>query len=86
MSVAHKLALFESRGKVVRVDNELFAETGWFQVMQGQNLLPEGYHPLADLQSDVDTADYLESVRAVIRKCVEVMPDHAAYIARNCAS
>ncbi len=85
-TLAQKLALFKSRGKVVRVDNELFAETGWFQVMQGQNIVPEGYHPFADLQSEGDTADYLESVRAVIRKCVDVMPDHAAYIARNCAA
>ncbi len=85
-ALAHKIELFQSRGKIVRVDNELFAETGWFQVMQGQNLVPQGYHPLADLQAESDTVDYLDSVRAVIRKCVEVMPDHAAYIARHCAS
>ena len=68
----------------MRVDNELFAETGWFQVMQGQNVLPEGYHPLADMQSDADTMEYLNGIRAVVGKCVEVMPDHAAYIARHC--
>ena len=85
-TLAHKLALFRARGKVVRVDNELFAETGWFQVLQGQNVVPEGYHPFADLQSPADTMDYLEGVRAVIRKCVDVMPDHGAYIARNCAA
>ena len=83
-TLAAKLALFQSRGKVVRVDNELFAETGWFQVMQGQNVLPEGYHPLADMQSDADTMEYLNGIRAVVGKCVEVMPDHAAYIARHC--
>jgi tryptophan halogenase len=85
-TLAHKLALFRARGKVVRTDNELFAETGWFQVMEGQHIMPEGYHALADLQSEADTLDYLESVRAVIGKCVAVMPDHAAYIARNCAA
>ncbi len=83
-TLAAKLALFQARGKVVRVDNELFAETGWFQVMQGQNVLPEGYHPLADMQSEADTMEYLNGIRAVVGKCVEVMPDHAAYIARHC--
>ena len=85
-SLEQKMTLFRARGKVVRTDNELFAETGWFQVMEGQHITPEGYHPLADLQTEGDTLDYLESVRAVIRKCVSVMPDHAAYIARNCAA
>jgi tryptophan halogenase len=85
-SLERKLALFRARGKVVRTDNELFAETGWFQVMEGQHILPDGYHPLADMQSEADTLEYLEGVRAVIRKCVSVMPDHAAYIARNCAA
>jgi tryptophan 7-halogenase len=85
-ALEHKLALFRARGKVVRTDNELFAETGWFQVMEGQHIMPEGHHALADLQSEADTLDYMESVRAVIAKCVQVMPDHAAYIARNCAA
>ena len=85
-SLEHKLALFRARGRVVRTDNELFAETGWFQVMVGQHIEPQTYHPLADLQSEADTMEYLESVRAVIGKCVEVMPDHAAYIASHCAA
>jgi tryptophan halogenase len=85
-TLEHKLALFRSRGRIVRVDNELFAETGWFQVLEGQNVKPEGFHPLAGLQSEADSLAYLESVRAVIGKCVEVMPDHAAYIARHCAA
>jgi tryptophan halogenase len=85
-ALEQKMALFRARGKVVRTDNELFAETGWFQVMEGQNIMPQQYHRLADLQGEADTIEYLESVRAVIGKCVAVMPDHAAYIARHCAA
>jgi tryptophan halogenase len=85
-SLEQKLALFRSRGRIVRVDNELFAETGWFQVLEGQNIMPEACHPLARMQSEGEALDYLESVRAVIGKCVDVMPEHAAYIARNCAA
>jgi tryptophan halogenase len=83
-SLTDKMNLYKSRGRIVRFDNELFSEVGWFQVMQGQNLRTAGYNPLVDLQAEQDTVDYLESVRAVIAKCVEVMPDHAAYIARHC--
>ncbi|MCX7249253.1 MAG: tryptophan 7-halogenase [Burkholderiales bacterium] len=85
-TLTHKMELYRSHGRLLRIDDELFAELAWLQVMQGQNLVPQSYHPLVDLQSEVDTQAYLESVREVIAKCVEVMPDHAAYIAKNCAA
>ncbi len=85
-SLVNKMNLYRARGRIVRFDNELFAEVGWLQVMEGQNLPTEGYAALVDLQSEEATAEYLESVRSVIAKCVDVMPDHAAYIASNCAA
>jgi tryptophan halogenase len=85
-TLTHKMELYRSHGRLLRIDDELFAELAWLQVMQGQNLVPQGYHPLVDLQSEADTQAYLESVREVIAKCVEVMPDHGAYIAKNCAA
>jgi tryptophan halogenase len=85
-TLTEKLNLYRSRGRIVRFDNELFAEMGWLQVMQGQNLTTEGYNTLVDLQSEDATAEYLESVRTVIAKCVDVMPDHATYIARHCVA
>lgn len=85
-TLSYKMDLYRAHGRIVRTDDELFAEVAWLQVMQGQNLVPERYHPLADLQSEADTLEYLESVRGVIAKCVDVMPDHAAYIAKNCAA
>ena len=85
-TLRHKMAMYRSHGRVVRVDNELFSEVGWIQVFEGQNMPIDGYHPLADAQSDQDIAEYLESVRDVIAKCVDVMPSHNDYIARMCAA
>ena len=85
-TLTHKMELFRAHGRLLRLDDELFAEVAWLQVMQGQNLVPQRYHPLVDLQSEADTQEYLESVRSVIGKCVDSMPDHAAYVARNCAA
>lgn len=85
-ALTKKLDLYRARGRIVRFDNELFSEVGWLQVMQGQNMQPQSYHALVDLQSEDDIAEYLQGVRGVIAKCVDVMPDHAAYIAKNCAS
>ncbi|MBX9900011.1 MAG: tryptophan 7-halogenase [Burkholderiaceae bacterium] len=85
-TLQHKIDLFRARGRVLRIDDELFSEVGWLQVMQGQNLMAESYQPLVDLQTEEATAEYLESVYDVIQKCVNVMPDHAAYIAQHCAA
>ncbi len=85
-TLQHKIDLFRAHGRIFRTDNELFTEMGWLQLMVGQNLEPDGYHPLVDLQSEADTFEYMESVRDVIAKCADVMPDHAAFIARYCAS
>jgi tryptophan 7-halogenase len=83
-TLRHKMELYRAHGRLLRIDNELFSEYAWLQVFEGQNLVPEGYHPLVDLQSEDAIADYLESVRQVVAKCVEVMPDHRAFIERHC--
>nr|WP_315467735.1 tryptophan halogenase family protein [uncultured Undibacterium sp.] len=85
-SLTHKMEMYRASGRLLRVDDELFAEVGWLQVFEGQNMPVESYHSLANLQTEVDTLEYLESVRDVIAKCVKVMPDHAAYIAKHCAA
>ena len=85
-TLRQKMDLYRARGKVVRVDNELFSEVGWTQVFEGQNMPVESYHPLVDAQSEADIAEYLDSVRGVIAKCVSVMPTHDEYIARHCAA
>ena len=85
-TLRHKMAMYRSHGRVVRVDNELFSEVGWIQVFEGQNMPIDGYHPLADTQSEEDIAEYLEGVRGVIAKCIDVMPSHNDYIAKMCAA
>ncbi len=85
-TLRQKMDMFRARGRVVRVDNELFSEVGWTQVFEGQNMPVEAYHPLVDAQTEADIADYLDNVRGVIAKCVSVMPSHDEYIARMCAA
>jgi tryptophan halogenase len=79
-----KLDLYRGQGRVVRENNELFAEVAWLQVMHGQGLRAAAYHPLADLIDERETADYLAGVRDVMRTCADVMPSHAEYVARYC--
>ena len=83
-ALQHKIDLFRSRGRIFRENNELFAEVAWLQVMIGQGIVPKGYHALADLLPEEEVAGYLKHVEEVIARCVEVMPDHGAYVARHC--
>jgi tryptophan halogenase len=83
-SLVHKIELYKAHGRLLRIDNELFTEFSWLQVFEGQNLLPRAYHPLVDLQPEDAIAEYIEGVRQVIGKCVEVMPDHQAFIDKHC--
>ncbi|MES2150611.1 MAG: tryptophan halogenase family protein [Pseudomonadota bacterium] len=83
-TLKEKIALYATHGRVFRYNNELFTEVAWQQVMQGQNLQTQGYHPLVDLQSEESIADYMGGIQGVIAKAVEMMPDHAAYIAQYC--
>jgi tryptophan halogenase len=83
-TLAHKMELFKERGRVIRTDNELFAEAGWLQVLYGQNLQPDGYNPLVDLLSEGDIKEYLDSISEVVAKCADAMPSHAAYIEQFC--
>ena len=85
-SLREKMDLYRSHGRVVRVNGELFTETAWLQVMAGQNLLPDGFHPLAALQSESLVSDYLEAVHHAVRQAVQQMPGHADYLARHGAA
>ena len=85
-TLEHKMDLYRSNGRLFRQCNELFAETSWLQVMHGQRLRPRGYNPLVDLRSHDDIAALLGDVQGVIRKCLDVMPTHAEFIAQHCAA
>ena len=85
-TLQHKLDLWRSAGRIVRTDNELFAEVGWLQVLHGQRVQAHAHHPIADALDEGDVAAYLGDIERVIGACVEQMPSHAKYVAAHCAS
>lgn len=79
-TLQRKLALYRSHGRLVRDDNELFAEVAWLQVMHGQGLRPRHCHPLAEVPDEGELARHLDNIRRVVASVVERMPDHAEYL------
>jgi tryptophan halogenase len=85
-TLRHKMDLYGSSGRVFREGGELFSETSWVQVMNGQGIEPRGYDPLVDLRPEAEIRKYLADIENVIRKCSDVMPTHAEFIAQHCAA
>jgi tryptophan 7-halogenase len=85
-TLREKMELYRTHGRIQRFNGELFTEVAWAQVFTGQNLHPESYHPLVDVQDEAAIHDYLESVAHVVRECVKVMPDHREYVKQYCPS
>ena len=81
-----KLELFRSTGRIFREHEELFIEIGWFQVLTGQNIEPETYHPLADAISGEQLKQFLSDLKSIIGTAASRLPSHEQFIAANCAA
>ncbi len=85
-SLAQKLEIFHSYGRVHRVADELFREDSWVQVLLGQGLIPQRFDPLTELKTATELQQFLQSTASVIGRCVDRMPTHAQFLARLSAA
>ena len=85
-SLTQKMELFRETGRVFRKNEELFAENSWVQVMMGQGVMPQAYHPIVTKLSDQELDHLLGGLRDSITKTVASLPEHHAYVARYCAT
>lgn len=80
-SLTHKLNLFKHTGKVIREDDELFAEVAWQQVMIGQGLIPDDYNSIVDSLSDDQLSDLFSTLKTLISSTVTQLPTHQNFLA-----
>ena len=85
-TLTQRMELFRNHGRVFREGNELFTKVSWLQVMHGQRIQPQSYHPLVDVLPELDIDKYLAEVSGVIEACADYMPTHAQFIADHCAA
>ncbi|WP_294325724.1 tryptophan halogenase family protein [uncultured Sphingomonas sp.] len=83
-TLQQKIDLFRQSGRVFRRNEELFGENSWVQVMMGQGIVPEGYHPIARKLSDAELDRLLSMIRRQVADTVATMPPHGDYVARYC--
>jgi tryptophan halogenase len=85
-TLAHRIKLFRETGRVFRIQNELFAENSWIQVMLGQGIVPEQYHPVVDVMDDEELGRFLNEIKSNVNATVSRLPEHQAYVEQYCGS
>lgn len=83
-TLRQRIDLFQDSARVFKIDNELFGEESWIQVMLGQGIEPSAYHPMADVMSDAELAGFLAKLRQSTRQQVDQLPSHQAFIDYYC--
>ncbi|GAA0340979.1 tryptophan 7-halogenase [Bowmanella denitrificans] len=83
-SLRHRIELFKRTGRVFKVPDELFAENSWIQVMMGQGLTPQQYHPIVDMMSEQELRDFLAHIKSNVSRFVAQLPPHHNFIRHYC--
>jgi tryptophan halogenase len=83
-TLAAKMELFRSAGRVFREHEELFTESSWIQVLIGQDVLPEHWHPMVDLLTEAELRQFVEGIKALLLRSAAAMPTHEQFIAKHC--
>ncbi|MFQ3244551.1 MAG: tryptophan halogenase [Arenicella sp.] len=83
-SLQHRIELFKQTGRVFQVPTELFGENSWTQVMLGQGLIPEQYHPIVNMMDDAELESFLSSIDQSVKNKVSQLPKHLDFINYYC--
>lgn len=85
-SLASKLDLWRSKGRLFREGYELFGTPSWVAVLLGQGIVPAETEPAVDAIDPELARDALQKMQASYARMAEHMPRHADFIAQACAA
>ncbi len=80
-TLAEKIELFRTSGRVVKYRQGVFLEPSWLAVYLGQGVIPAGYDLRAADVPAVAMQGALDDLRLQTSTIVAAMPDHADYVA-----
>jgi tryptophan halogenase len=83
-SLEHRIDLFKQTGRVFQMPDELFSENSWVQVMLGQGITPEQYHPIVNMMSDRELEGFLSEIKRNVKAKVGQLPSHSDFINHYC--
>jgi tryptophan halogenase len=85
-SLASKLELWRSKGRLFREGYELFGTASWVAVLLGQGIVPAEFEPAAEAIDPALASDALDKMLSSYSRMAEHMPRHEDFIAQSCAA
>lgn len=82
--LAHRIRLFRQAGKSYQTEGELFRLDSWTQVMLGQGIEPEKFHPIVMAMRPQELKQFLNSVENHVSRTVEKLPMHDQFLKQYC--
>ena len=79
-----KIEQFKKNARVAHINNEMFNELSWFEVMYGQGIIPESYHALVDNFPLDELERRFAGIYKVMQNSVNYMPSHQQFIDDHC--
>ena len=84
--LVRKIELFRSNGGLFQDQLDIFLESSWLQVMLGQGVMPQDYHPLADSLSDDQLREKLANTRKLKMEPLPKIPSHDEFLKMFCGT
>lgn len=77
-----KIALFKSSGAIFNEPLDIFRDASWLQVMLGQGIEPQGYHPAANVPSKKELLAVMQKIQTAKQQPLGQMLSHDEFLAR----
>lgn len=81
-SLSRRLEVFKGTANSCVSINELFKEHSWIAVLLGQGFVPDSYHPLADVISEMEIDNNLKAIKAEVSSKVDRLPTHEQFLSK----
>ena len=78
--LAHRIALFQSRGEIAAYEEESFAPDSWRAFLVGHGLVPDSYLPVIDRTPPEEIKTQFRHMLGFVKEQVLRQPTHDAYL------
>jgi tryptophan halogenase len=85
-SLRRRIELFESHGRIIREENELFPAQSWLYLFMGQEIRPRRPDPLVRKLDPIAVDAHLRALRSMVAGSAQSLPLHDAFIAAHCSA
>ncbi|WP_196139858.1 tryptophan halogenase family protein [Aliikangiella sp. G2MR2-5] len=83
-SLKQKIETFTRTSRIEQKEGDMFSKRSWQQIMLGQGITPNGYHPIVDLMPESQLEKVFAQMREKIEMELENLPTHQEFIDSFC--